>query len=292
VTSQYLNHPALTLGYRLEADGCAVVYASDHEPHAISASAEQTTAHLEDRRHVQFLEDADLVIHDAQYTLAEFPAKLGWGHSPIETVVDYAVAARARRLALHHHDPFRDDDAVERLADGARRRAALAAPGLEVFAAREGMEIELIARTGARTPSPTSVASCALLGEPEAPRSILFVTKRPASLRAVESILAAEALRIHRCDDTAAALRRDDAERPALVVIDAAEGREDDACRAFRDDARFASLPLLVLADASRGDDAMAASFRAGASDYLVNPEKATLLRSRVQSWLRRAGVR
>ena len=33
VTARYLNHPALTLGYRLEADGVALVYATDHEPH-------------------------------------------------------------------------------------------------------------------------------------------------------------------------------------------------------------------------------------------------------------------
>jgi len=34
VTAQYLNHAALCLGYRLEADGVTVVYATDHEPHA------------------------------------------------------------------------------------------------------------------------------------------------------------------------------------------------------------------------------------------------------------------
>lgn len=33
VSTHYLNHPALTLGYRLEADGVAVVYACDHEPY-------------------------------------------------------------------------------------------------------------------------------------------------------------------------------------------------------------------------------------------------------------------
>ena len=33
IRTQYLNHPALTLGFRIEADGATVVYASDHEPH-------------------------------------------------------------------------------------------------------------------------------------------------------------------------------------------------------------------------------------------------------------------
>src|SRR5947208_3040413 len=85
------------------ADGTLIVYATDHEPHAPNPAARrdgEPPMHSEDRRHVEFLADADLVIHDAQYTLEEYPQKTGWGHSPAEWVVDYAVAARARRLAL------------------------------------------------------------------------------------------------------------------------------------------------------------------------------------------------
>ena len=89
VIAQYLNHPALTLGYRLEADGVAVVYAVDHEPHMREraegggiGSTGETTLHAEDARHVAFLDGADLVIHDAQYTAEEYPEKVNWGHSP------------------------------------------------------------------------------------------------------------------------------------------------------------------------------------------------------------------
>ena len=32
VRTQYLNHPALTLAYRLECDGSTVCYVADHEP--------------------------------------------------------------------------------------------------------------------------------------------------------------------------------------------------------------------------------------------------------------------
>src|SRR5215471_8520550 len=34
VTTQYMNHAALTLGYRIEADGATVVYCCDHEPYS------------------------------------------------------------------------------------------------------------------------------------------------------------------------------------------------------------------------------------------------------------------
>src|SRR5262249_24175980 len=131
ITTQYLNHPALALGYRLEADGVAVVYATDHEPHGRDepdrsgrgpGTLEAPRAHREDERHVEFLAGADLVIHDAQYTAAEYPHKMTWGHTPAEWAVDYALAAGARRLALFHHDPLRDDEAVDRLVDVCRQR--------------------------------------------------------------------------------------------------------------------------------------------------------------------------
>src|SRR6476660_7334315 len=103
VTTQYLNHPALTLGYRLHSGGNAVVYSVDHEPHAPNPAARaegEPPRHKEDQRHIDFLADSDLVIHDSQYTIAEYPQRTGWGHTPAEWAVDYAVAARAKRLAL------------------------------------------------------------------------------------------------------------------------------------------------------------------------------------------------
>ena len=96
------------------------MYSVDHEPHAPNPAARaegEPPRHKEDQRHIAFLADADLVIHDAQYTIAEYPQKTGWGHTPAEWAVDYAVAARAKRLALTHHDPLRDDEAVDRIVE-------------------------------------------------------------------------------------------------------------------------------------------------------------------------------
>ena len=94
VTARYLNHPALTLGYRLEEDGAALVYATDHEPHARETALGAPQAwSREDEQHARFVAGADLLIHDAQYTAAEYPRFAGWGHSPVEFVVDLACAA-------------------------------------------------------------------------------------------------------------------------------------------------------------------------------------------------------
>src|SRR6478672_4140384 len=112
VTARYMNHPALTLGYRLEVGGACVVYATDHEPyeHALAMPDHKHKParpdHREEQAHVDFLSGADLVIHDAQYTAHEYPQKVGWGHSTVEYVVETAILAGAKKLALFHHDPL------------------------------------------------------------------------------------------------------------------------------------------------------------------------------------------
>ena len=104
VTTQYMNHAALTLGYRIEADGATVVYCCDHEPYSRAIVSEGEFAG-QDQRHAEFVEGADLLVHDAQYTAAEYPSKVGWGHSPGEFVVKLALHAQVKKVALTHHDP-------------------------------------------------------------------------------------------------------------------------------------------------------------------------------------------
>src|SRR4030095_10881335 len=168
-----LNPPALPRGYRLEADGAVLVYATDHEPHSRAlAAGDSSDIGGEDRRHVELLTGADLVIHDAQYVAAEYPEKAGWGHSTMESVVASARAAGARRLALYHHDPLRDDAAIERLAVAARGQAAAAGGGLGLCAAAEGLVID-IAPTGA-APEASRLAQVA--AEAEVPAELLTQT--------------------------------------------------------------------------------------------------------------------
>jgi len=151
VATQFLNHPAMTLGYRVEADGVAVVYLVDHEPFSDElwrAGAEpgliESILHEGDRRHAKFMADADLLIHDAQYTPADWTAKCDWGHCTVPYALRVATTAGARTLAMFHHDPCRQDDAIDGLV--AETRAA-AGDQCEVIAAREGLVIELPAQS-------------------------------------------------------------------------------------------------------------------------------------------------
>ena len=143
VTTHYLNHPAVTLAYRLEADGVSLVYACDHEPFSQQWAAIPGAMTAQDREHIEFLSGADLVIHDAQYTAEEYREKIGWGHSSIEYAIEVSRAAGAKRLALTHHDPLRNDDEIDRIVEKIRSDPGRKTSAMEVFAAADGQVVEL-----------------------------------------------------------------------------------------------------------------------------------------------------
>jgi phosphoribosyl 1,2-cyclic phosphodiesterase len=152
VRTHYLNHTAVCMGYRVEADGWSVAYITDHEPFGGSAAAGLDAAgvgrglrdghmHTGDRRLIEFIRGADLLIEDAQYTPEEYAAHQGWGHSSTDYVTDMAVEAGVQRLALFHHEPTHADDQLDRMVDYCRYRASQANSRVIIFAAAEGQEI-------------------------------------------------------------------------------------------------------------------------------------------------------
>lgn len=124
-------HPKTgSLIYRIEWGGKSVVYASDTESYVGG-----------DARLIAFARDADLLIHDAQFTQAEYTSptmpRQGWGHSTPDMAVLIAQAAGVKRLALFHHEPAHDDEVVEAMG----RQAQEAFPG--AFVAMEGATVDL-----------------------------------------------------------------------------------------------------------------------------------------------------
>jgi CheY-like chemotaxis protein/glyoxylase-like metal-dependent hydrolase (beta-lactamase superfamily II) len=295
VTTQYLNHPALCLGYRLEADGVTVVYATDHEPHSpLQADAEPGSlpVHAEDQRHAEFLRGADLLIHDAQYTAAEYPQKVGWGHSTVEYVVDMAMAAGVKRLALFHHDPLRHDEAVDALVEDCHRRVATAGGELDVIAAAEGLLLDvdapwpMMAALGDQAPTAE--------GQPEAPHvpKVLVVDDEPDVLRLLTLTLRPEGFDLLTASDGDAALYLARAEHPDLILLDRNMPGCDGlaVCRVLRaeSDSRLREVPIvLITAQASAQD--MEEGFAAGVTDYLTKPFTGPHVRTRARAWLLRA---
>ena len=87
---------------------------------------------------VDLCRDVDLLIHDAQYDVGEFEARLDWGHSTIEYAVAVARASNAKRLVLFHHDPSHDDAWIDEATHHAQ---ALAGDAVQVLAAYEGLNL-------------------------------------------------------------------------------------------------------------------------------------------------------
>jgi len=138
ITAIDLNHPGGAVGFRIDDDGgTSVCYLTDNELHP-PAGQVTTPAEL-----ARFARGASLIIHDAQYLPADMPAKRGWGHSVVDDVLALACDAEARAVALHHHDPDRDDAALDAIASEAAAWARAHARSLETVVAREGLSIDL-----------------------------------------------------------------------------------------------------------------------------------------------------
>jgi phosphoribosyl 1,2-cyclic phosphodiesterase len=138
VTAQRQHHGGDSYGYRFESGGRTLVYTTDSE-HKLEKAAET-------RAVVEFFRDADLVIFDAMYSLAEaISVKADWGHSSNVVGVELCQMARARKLALFHHEPANNDAAIERILQETRRLEELTRDGhrLEVIAAYDGLEVDL-----------------------------------------------------------------------------------------------------------------------------------------------------
>ena len=122
-----LNHPNGATGYRIEYAGKSFCYVTDTE-HVIGKPDENILG---------LIDGADLVVYDSTYTDAEFPAKIGWGHSTWQEGIRLCRAANVKRLAIFHHDPDHED----RFMDAVEADARLEWDGSIV--AREHMRIKL-----------------------------------------------------------------------------------------------------------------------------------------------------
>lgn len=123
-----LKHPQEVYGYRIDDGGSSVVYGSDTE------HDEQGT----DDALVEFSRDAGVLLYDAQYTPDEYrKGRIGWGHSTFEAAIDITKRANVKQLALIHHEPAHNDEALRAIEAEARKIFP------NTVSAREGMIIEI-----------------------------------------------------------------------------------------------------------------------------------------------------
>lgn len=137
LTARPVKHPGPAVGYRLEEDGRTLAYIPDHEP---ALGSDLATMQPDWISGYALADRVDVLLHDAQYTPEEYDARVGWGHSSLEHVVDFALIAKVKRLVMFHHDPLHSDEKLERMLAFARARWGEGAE--DIVLAREGMAIE------------------------------------------------------------------------------------------------------------------------------------------------------
>lgn len=142
VTPKLQLHAGDSYGYRIEAEGASFVYSSDSEHRIEDDHAAQGF--------VDFFRDADLVVFDAMYSLADaVSVKEDWGHSSNIIGVELCQRAGARQIALFHHEPVYDDQRIDDLLADTRRYEEIRRdaypdhPPLQVVAAYDGLTISL-----------------------------------------------------------------------------------------------------------------------------------------------------
>jgi CheY-like chemotaxis protein len=241
----------------------------------------------QDQWHVDFLAGADLVIHDAQYTVGEYQEKIGWGHSTAEYAVEIGRIAGVKAIALTHHDPLRDDDGIDNLIETLRGTLVGKVDAPRVFAAAEGPILELEPAIGKPT-EPEGEQFSAL--SPVSPNLSEHLVILGISDRALAGLLIgvvkAEGIRVRLATDGQSAVQAALSDRPSLVVLehDLSGMKGLDACRAIRmTAAAYAKeVPIVIV---SAEEDAVAGT-AAGVTSWLLRPFSSIYARTRL-----RAGV-
>ena len=155
ITTKYLNHPVLCLGYRIEYNGSCFCIATDSEPfrnifptdpedpdyYDIAAEEGEAAAAEENKKLLTFFSGADILVYDSQYTQEEIDnGKLGWGHSSFEFAIESAYKAGVKKLILTHHDPERTDDELDEIIESYRNKYSEIYRVMDFSLAVEGTE--------------------------------------------------------------------------------------------------------------------------------------------------------
>ena len=128
-TPQHHKFRGGSYGFRIEDEGVSIVVCTDLE-------------HIDgiDENIVNLAKDADLLIHDGQYTADEYKKYKGWGHSSWQQAAEVAIRAKVKRLIITHHDPDHSDDFLDSMEKECQEifpNSIFAKEGMEVLVQRD-----------------------------------------------------------------------------------------------------------------------------------------------------------
>ena len=132
-----MNHPGKAFGYKITIDDKIICYFTDNEidpPYEKSIELNELTNQCR---------NADILIHDAQYTEDDMPLKHGWGHSLISQVTELGKSAEVKNLVYYHHDPERTDDLLDKELEEAAKTLKENGSSVQPYFAYEGLKLTL-----------------------------------------------------------------------------------------------------------------------------------------------------
>jgi len=107
IKAEFISHPGPTVGYRIQNGTSSFTYLPDHEP---MIGGIELYDDIDWVSGFNLAAETDLLIHDAQYTAAEYSSKIGWGHSSMHSAAEFSKKTKAKRLIMFHHDPIHSDE--------------------------------------------------------------------------------------------------------------------------------------------------------------------------------------
>ncbi len=134
-----VKHPSFVLAYRIEVGGHTICLVPDNEMEGDMYDVGPDWK----KRIVDFVGDADVLIHDSMYTDEEYERRAGWGHSTFSQSLRLAEEGGVGRLLFFHHDPIRTDDELDTIVARVRDGALARGCSVEIEAATEGMDVQL-----------------------------------------------------------------------------------------------------------------------------------------------------
>lgn len=157
ISTFVLHHPGLTYGYRIEINGKVILYCPDNEVFFVNQRIDLMRDEFDEVEHTfleemkeeqrgrvtEFMRDADILIHDAQYTEEDYARKRGWGHSCYADTVTSAIDAKVKNLFLFSYDPNYDDEQVDGLHTRANKLIEERQAAIICHKTCEGMIIDL-----------------------------------------------------------------------------------------------------------------------------------------------------
>jgi ribonuclease BN (tRNA processing enzyme) len=137
ISSSPLHHPQGGFGFRFKEGSKTFVFMTDNELRKDGWKGRNP------KDYAKFCKDADILVHDSQYTPGEIDDRRDWGHSDYGAAFALADKANVKRLILTHHDPARTDLQVTSLTMGCKALARAKGSGMVIEAAAEMSELEL-----------------------------------------------------------------------------------------------------------------------------------------------------